>query len=44
MVVVLRGTNSNDAKLLLEKSALDISFAEDLPSAALEIRNKLGIS
>ena len=44
MVAVLRGTNSNDAKLLLEKSALDISFAEDLPSAALEIRNKLGIS
>ena len=42
MVVVLRGTNSKEAKLLLENSELDISFAEDLPSAAMEIGNKLG--
>jgi succinyl-CoA synthetase beta subunit len=42
MVVVLRGTNSSEAKLLLENSELDISFVEDLPTAAIEIRNKLG--
>ena len=41
MVVVLRGTNSEDAKLLLENSELDISFAEDLPTAASEITKKL---
>jgi len=42
MVVVLRGTNSDQAKLLLENSELDIIFAEDLPTAAIEIRKKLG--
>ena len=41
MVVVLRGTNSEDAKLLLENSELDISFAEDLPTAASEIKKRL---
>jgi len=42
MVVVLRGTNSKEARLILENSNLDISFVEDLPSAAKEINNKLG--
>jgi len=42
MVAVLRGTNSSEARLILEESKLDITFAEDLPDAAIKINEKMG--
>lgn len=42
MIVVLRGTNSDEAKTILLNSDLDITFASDLPDAANKIRQKLG--
>ena len=42
IVAVLRGTNSSEAKLILEESQLDITFAEDLPDAAMKINEKMG--
>jgi succinyl-CoA synthetase beta subunit len=42
MIVVLRGTNSDEAKTILQNSDLDITFASDLPDAANKIRQKLG--
>jgi len=42
MIVVLRGTNSDEAKTILQNSDLDITFARDLPDAANKIQQKLG--
>tara|TARA_Y100001935_G_scaffold1_1_gene4 strand:+ start:1824 stop:2987 length:1164 start_codon:yes stop_codon:yes gene_type:complete len=42
MVVVLRGTNSEEAKEILKNSGMEIYFSDDLPSAANEINKRLG--
>ena len=42
MVVVLRGTNSEEAKEILKVSDMEIYFSDDLPSAAKEINKRLG--
>ena len=42
MVVVLRGTNSEEAKNILKESSMEIYFSDDLPSAAEEINKRLG--
>jgi len=42
MVVVLRGTNSEEAKEILKSSDMEIYFSDDLPSAAKEINKRLG--
>ena len=42
MVVVLRGTNSEEAKEILKGSDMEIYFSDDLPSAAKEINKRLG--
>ncbi|MBK65634.1 MAG: ADP-forming succinate--CoA ligase subunit beta [Chloroflexi bacterium] len=42
MVVVLRGTNSEEAKEILKDSGMEIYFSDDLPSAANEINKRLG--
>ena len=42
MVVVLRGTNSEEAKEILKGSDMEIYFSDDLPSAAQEINKRLG--
>ena len=42
MVVVLRGTNSEDAKNILKESGMEIYFSDDLPNAAEEINKRLG--
>ena len=42
MVVVLRGTNSDEAKEILKDSGMEIYFSDDLPSAANEINKRLG--
>ena len=42
MVVVLRGTNSKEAKEILKDSGMEIYFSDDLPSAANEINKRLG--
>ena len=42
MVVVLRGTNSKEAKEILKSSDMEIYFSDDLPSAAKEINKRLG--
>ena len=42
MVVVLRGTNSEEAKTILKESNMEIYFSDDLPSAAEEINKRLG--
>ncbi|MAR57734.1 MAG: hypothetical protein CMP44_01830 [Rickettsiales bacterium] len=42
MVVVLRGTNSEEAKNILKESNMEIYFSDDLPSAAGEINRRLG--
>ena len=42
MVVVLRGTNSEEAKEILKSSDMEIYFSNDLPSAAKEINKRLG--
>ena len=42
MVVVLRGTNSEEAKEILKGSDMEIYFSDDLPSAAREINKRLG--
>ena len=42
MVVVLRGTNSEEAKEILKGSDMEIYFSDDLPSAAMEINKRLG--
>ena len=42
MVVVLRGTNSEEAKSILKESNMEIYFSDDLPSAAEEINKRLG--
>ena len=42
MVVVLRGTNSEEAKNILKESGMEIYFSDDLPGAAEEINKRLG--
>lgn len=42
MVVVLRGTNSDEAKDILKDSGMEIYFSDDLPRAANEINKRLG--
>ena len=42
MVVVLRGTNSEEAKEILKGSDMEIYFSDDLPTAAEEINKRLG--